>query len=90
MADLMTDSFRRAKIIQLNHLEPQARIQFPCVLVNRLYVRHAWCGCILFKEKPAMEQSLVNFCCSGRSANFLSYATSFLVHRHKSKKQGWQ
>ena len=46
MADLKMDSSRRAKMIQLNHLEPQARIQCPCVLVNSLYVRHARCGCV--------------------------------------------
>ena len=53
MADLMTDSFRRTKMIQLNHLEPQARIQCPCVLVNRLCVRHARCGCVFCVHIPS-------------------------------------
>ena len=52
MADLMTDSFRRTKMLQLKHLEPQARIQCPCVLANRLYCTSCtlWV-CILCTEQ---------------------------------------
>ena len=32
------------------------------------------CPVSLFFEKPALEQSLVNFCCSRSSANFCSYS----------------
>ena len=42
------------------------------------------CSLPIFLEKPALEQSLVNFCCSGSSARIL--ATSFPVHPRQSEK----
>ena len=39
----------------------------------------------VFFETPALEQSLVNFCCSGSSANFCSYQV-FPVHPRQSEK----
>ena len=45
--DLMTDSFRRTKMIQLRHLEPHARIHVRACLRTDCVVLHACCGCIL-------------------------------------------
>ena len=47
MADLKMYSFRRTKMIQVNHLEPQARIHIrACLCTDCMYVMHAVCICV--------------------------------------------